>query len=121
MNTFFQHIDQIEINEWGEEQLLDIKIQGLQFVQTCFACPEQYDVFQGDERVGYIKLRWGRLRVDFPPSGDTIYEKRYDDNMQGDFDTHEQRIEQLNVIAHLILYHIEKHNRGEFDVSDCLR
>ena len=29
---------------------------------TCFACPEQYDVYHGDTLVGYIRYRWGHLK-----------------------------------------------------------
>ena len=29
---------------------------------TCFACPEQYDVYHGDTLVGYICYRWGHLK-----------------------------------------------------------
>lgn len=45
-------------------------------VQTCCACPEQYDAYatreaaqKGDEsaRVGYLRLRHGRFRVECPP------------------------------------------------------
>lgn len=27
--------------------------------KTCDACPEQYDVYHGDKKVGYLRLRWG--------------------------------------------------------------
>lgn len=44
------------------------------FVQTCSACPEQYEVFAGDQQVGYIRLRHGFFRVDYPDcGGETIY------------------------------------------------
>ena len=33
----------------------------LKLVQTCDYCPEQYDVFHGNERVGYIRYRSGRF------------------------------------------------------------
>ncbi len=41
-------------------------------VQTCGACPEQYDVFRGDEQVAYLRLRHGTFRVECPP-GNTIF------------------------------------------------
>lgn len=44
-------------------------------VQTCGACPEQYDAFLGDRQVGYLRLRHGLFYVDFPAcDGETIYE-----------------------------------------------
>ena len=35
-------------------------------VQTCGACPEQYDVFDNGRRVGYMRLRHGSFTVDCP-------------------------------------------------------
>ena len=43
--------------------------------QTCGACPEQYDAYLGAKQVGYLRLRHGYFRVDFPDcGGETIYE-----------------------------------------------
>lgn len=43
--------------------------------QTCSACPEQYDAFIGDERVGYLRLRHGRFTVEVPDvGGKLVYE-----------------------------------------------
>lgn len=36
----------------------------LELVQTCGACPEQYDVYQGDKLVGYMRLRHGYFRAE---------------------------------------------------------
>ena len=33
---------------------------------TCFACPEQYDVFLDGEQVGYLRLKHGVFRCDYP-------------------------------------------------------
>ncbi len=44
-------------------------------VQTCSACPEQYDVFLKDdptEMVGYLRLRHGHFRAEH--MGQTVYE-----------------------------------------------
>jgi hypothetical protein len=41
---------------------------------TCSTCPEQYDAFIGDRKVGYLRLRWGEFRVDYPDcGGEMIY------------------------------------------------
>jgi len=45
------------------------EIYGLRFVMTCGACPEQYDVFHGDEQIGYVRLRHGCLTVAYPHVG----------------------------------------------------
>jgi hypothetical protein len=43
--------------------------------QTCRMFPEQYDVKLDGVQVGYLRLRHGHFRVDFPECGDeTIYE-----------------------------------------------
>lgn len=53
-----------------------MEIGGLKLVQTCGACPEQYDVLDENHNVvGYLRLRHGFFSVDFPHCGDeTIYE-----------------------------------------------
>lgn len=46
----------------------------IKLVQTCAACPEQYDAFLDGKQVGYLRLRHGTFRVDYPNCGDeTIY------------------------------------------------
>ncbi len=34
-------------------------------VQTCGACPEQYDVYFEDRKVGYLRLRHGYFRAEY--------------------------------------------------------
>jgi hypothetical protein len=59
-------------------------------VLTCFACPEQYDVFDGrGEKVGYLRLRHGWFRADVPCcGGETVYEA--EPNGDGIFDEDER-------------------------------
>lgn len=50
-------------------------------VKTCNACPEQYDVYLGENKIGYIRIRHGLMRVDcYAPSERAIYET----SIQGD-------------------------------------
>ena len=49
------------------EQLID----GYRLVLTCPSCPEQYDMFEGETQVAYLRLRHGAFRVDSPDCGDT--------------------------------------------------
>lgn len=43
-------------------------------VETCSACPEQYDVFVNGQQVGYLRLRHGHFSVSYPDHyGETIY------------------------------------------------
>lgn len=53
----------------------DQEILGYRLVCTCGACPEQYDVFNKDgDKVGYLRLRHGHFRADFPDcGGETVY------------------------------------------------
>lgn len=52
-----------------------LMVLGYRLVCTCGACPEQYDVFEDDKQVGYLRLRHGRFTVDVPDAGDEqIYE-----------------------------------------------
>lgn len=54
--------------------LKPIMIQGYRLEKTCSACPEQYDVYAGEEIVAYFRLRHGHFRVDVPDcGGETIY------------------------------------------------
>ena len=54
---------------------MPIEIQGFTLVQTCGCCPEQYDVFEGEHKVGYLRARNGYFRADYPfAGGDTLYE-----------------------------------------------
>lgn len=50
-------------------------IDGAVVQLTCPACPEQYDVWRGKQMIGYLRLRHGRFRADYPDcGGDTVYE-----------------------------------------------
>jgi len=57
---------------------MTINIKGYTLVQTCAMCPEQYDVFKDNEPVGYLRLRHGWFRADYPcicyNGGETVYE-----------------------------------------------
>ncbi len=78
-------------------------INGLKFVETCMACPEQYDVFKDKKQVAYIRLRWGILRVDIPDCGGrVIYKKTFNDGWKGCFDDEKERDKYLNKIAKLL-------------------
>lgn len=57
----------------------------MKLVQTCTACPEQYDVYDGKKQIGYLRLRHGHFTVYYPnvfgeliyeanPNGDGIFE-----------------------------------------------
>ncbi len=55
----------------------------IRLVQTCGACPEQYDVYIDDELLGYMRLRHGTFRAEYKgevvfrcnPNGDGIFQE----------------------------------------------
>lgn len=84
-------------------------IKDLLFEMTCSACPEQYEVYLNDRQVGYVRLRYGVLRVDYPECLDeTIYVKKIGEEYTGQFESNGQRDYYLNLIADLIWEKIHK-------------
>lgn len=84
-----------------------VKLKGLEFRMTCGACPEQYDVYEGTLQVGYVRLRHGLLRCDFPDcGGKIIYDKQL--RCGGMFDDEKQRTQHLTAIAEVIRYYLHK-------------
>lgn len=79
---------------------MDKEYYGLNLIQTCWACPEQYDVYHGNREVGYIRLRHGGLWCD-GPDGEPLLRCEVPDS-DGIFSTREQRDEYLEKCARLI-------------------
>lgn len=51
-----------------------MNINGYELVQTCGACPEQYDVFLDGKQVGYLRLRHGYFSASVPGCmGEHVY------------------------------------------------
>ena len=48
------------------EQGWGVSIDGLYFRLTSVFIPEQYDVYKNKRKVGYVRIRGGRWRVDVP-------------------------------------------------------
>jgi len=90
--------------------------KGLKAELTCSAHPEQYDVFDGTGRlVGYVRLRHGFFRVDYPSCmGEAVYEKEFDDS-RGYFEDDGERAEHLttglNALKARIKAEFRKRNR----------
>lgn len=84
-------------------------IKGLDFKQTCGACPEQYDVFKDGKQVGYVRLRWGGLSCRYPDyEGDEIYSESFQDAWKGCFDDDNERNKYLLIIANELNNYLEK-------------
>jgi hypothetical protein len=63
----------------------------LRVMMTCSACPEQYDVLDGDKTVGYLRLRHGRFYAAYPDvGGKVVYEHHFPDK-RGCFDNKGER------------------------------
>ena len=58
----------------------------MRLVHTCEACPEQYDVYHGKHKVGYLRLRGGSFTAEYP---DCFGELVYHANPKGDGSFHE--------------------------------
>lgn len=69
----------------GQDQPTRLTIGSYRLELTCSACPEQYNVFLGDNQVGYLRLRHGGFTAETPdcggkllfelsPAGDGIFE-----------------------------------------------
>jgi hypothetical protein len=82
-------------------------INGLEFVETSMACPEQYDVFKDGKQVGYVRLRHGTLRVDYPDCGDETIFVHHPPEADGGFRDEQQRTFFLNMISLIILERIK--------------
>lgn len=74
-------------------------IDGLTFALTCRACPEQYDVYRSELKCGYVRVRWGAMRVDVPERDgwSTVLSEPVGGPMTGDLDG--QREEMLGKAA----------------------
>lgn len=80
----------------------------IELIQTCGACPEQYDAFLDGKEVGYLRLRHGYFRVDYPAwGGKTIYSTH--PKGDGIFESDEREFH-LHMAKQALLFHIEKDN-----------
>ena len=95
------------MTDWLDREYEDVSILGLRFNLTSIACPEQYDVFDRDDRqVGYVRLRHGRLTVDCTGCQDeNVMTVQYGTGDEGLFDTDEDRRVMLAAAACMIDRH----------------
>lgn len=52
-------------------------------VQTCGACPAQWDAWTDDGKYVYVRYRWGYLSVSYDVMGEPILEKVVGDEYDG--------------------------------------
>ena len=85
----------------------------IQLVQTCRACPEQYDAIRDGERVGYLRLRHGRFTVQLEgPGGPLVHEAEIGDGL-GVFENEGQRDFQLRLAVNAIQLALEQARGGD--------
>ena len=74
----------------------------VEFIQTCSACPEQYNIVTKVEgkKKGYIHLRYGALTVEY--NGKPIYNYQFPDEWKGCFNGQDERTHYLNKIERII-------------------
>lgn len=65
----------------------------MNLVETCSAFPEQYDVFQDNKKVAYLRLRWGCFTASTSSHllSKTLYMADIGHDMTGEFENEEQR------------------------------
>ncbi len=66
-------------------------------IQTCEACPAQWEGRFKDGREFYIRYRWGWLRVDVP-FGHTVYEVKIGNDWNGTLSEHAMKLATNNVL-----------------------
>ena len=82
-----------------------IEILDYHLVETCGACPEQYDVFSGTEQVGYLRLRHGQFAAHAnDASGVVVFES--EPNGDGLFDDDEREWHLTEAVLALIRHHV---------------
>lgn len=91
--------------DYDNNTVIRYKTANFEFVCTCCACPEQYDVFLEGKQVGYVRLRWAALSCYHPDyGGQDVYRYNwYDteglDGYKGCFDSSDERKYHLELIA----------------------
>ena len=87
-----------------------VDITDYRLEMTCGACPEQYDVFLGDEQVGYLRLRHGYFYASVPDCSDSIV---FEAHPKGDgvFESNERKYYLTKAIEAIDNY--RKNNEGE--------
>lgn len=87
----------------------------LSLKQTCSACPEQYDVYDGETKVGYIRLRHGYFRAEC--GGNVVYSTT---DFQGDgcFSNDLERRKHLNLACMAIKQELESIGEQQYNIKE---
>lgn len=96
-----EHKKMVSLDFNGEHRSVTIAGRKFVFLQTSCACPEQYDIKLDDLVVGYFRLRWGSLCVEYPyVNGEDVYWcKIGDGTWAGEFNDENERRLHLTAAA----------------------
>lgn len=83
-------------------------IEYTQLIQTCGACPEQYEYLINGKRAGYLRLRHGYFYAAFPDVGGKVVYESYPKG-DGVFYPDERVLELDNAIGALNKAYLEAH------------
>ena len=83
----------IPFGDIPEDRKVQIRNRTYKMELTCLMCPEQWEVFDScSNQVGYIRLRHGDFRVDYPDcSGKTLLELHSGEYGDGGFNDERTR------------------------------
>lgn len=85
---------------------------------TGTVCPEQWEGYEDGKCVGYLRLRFGHLKVclyDGETMGDTVLEMSYGHEFEGSFVDEESRRAALTLAS----YAIQAHRFQQRDKEEC--
>lgn len=96
-----EHKNSVSLDFNGDSRSVTIAGRKFVFIQTSCGCPEQYDIKLDDLVVGYFRLRWGRLCVEYPYiNGEDVYWcKIGDGTWAGEFNDENERRLHLTAAA----------------------
>jgi hypothetical protein len=73
LSDLLADLESRQTREWPE----DMHINGYKLVCTCMACPEQYDVFKNESKVGLLEVAPRQVQGRLPGrGGKTVYESK---------------------------------------------
>lgn len=83
----------------------------IRLVQTCGACPEQYDAFHSEtgDKIGYLRLRHGYFRAEY--KGTIVYDA--EPRGDGCFDSDERDYYLEKACSAIRRAHLEKEIAGD--------
>ena len=98
----------------GPSNESDHPVKTIRLEMICTACPEAYEAYCGDEKVGYLRLRYGHFYAVCPDiNGEKVYEHFIDDDPYAGIFTDDEREVHLTKAREAIADWMEKVKAGE--------